>query len=98
MAIYLATGDPDAKAEGDQIAVSFPSGSGVVEIALTPHQAMQLSVFVKRAVTGILDEAKHRPTGEVIAFPTKRVLSLAKRERDLNAVIRDFPDAFTATR
>ena len=94
--IALATGNPSAKVEGEQIAVEIPSGKGSVTIALDPHQAMTLAVMTRRAAEEILVGARHRPTGEVIAFPTKRVLSLAKREREVSAVIRDFPDAFTA--
>jgi len=73
MAVYLATGEPIAKVEGDQIAVSIPSGKGSVEIALDPHQAFELVRQTRAACMEVFDEVRARPTCDLIAFPSERI-------------------------
>lgn len=64
--IALCTGTPSAKAEGDHIIATIPSGEGVVQIALTPHQAIHLNRLIGRAAISQLEQA--RVTAEVVPF------------------------------
>ena len=95
--IFLATGTPTAKIEGDQIAVTIPSGKDSIIIALTYGQARHFAETTIRTVNAAIAAANREaaPTAELIALP-KCLPSLARRERKVADVIRAYPDAFTS--
>ena len=73
--ILLATGEPNAKVEGDKIAVTIGSGRDSVTIALDPHQAMMLATTTRRAASELIEATRFRPTGELVDFASaKRAL------------------------
>ena len=73
--ILLATGEPNAKVEGDKIAVTIGSGKDSVTIALDPHQAMMLVERTRRATSQMIEATRFRPTGEIVDFASaKRAL------------------------
>lgn len=77
--LILTTGKPRAEIEGEQIIVTLPSGKDKIQIALSLHEASWLSGITRRAVMDFLDEASHRPTAEVIPFPTKKRVKAGRR-------------------
>lgn len=75
MAIFLASTDPTANVEGDQIAMSFKSGDETVTVALSLNQAFWLQTELNRSGCQLIRETQRRPVpacAQVIAFPTDR--------------------------
>lgn len=75
MAIFLATSDPTAKAEGDQIEVNFKSGKDTVAFALSLNQAFMLFQRLQRSSCDLMRETQERRVpacAEIIAFPSER--------------------------
>ena len=71
----VATTDPTANIEGEQIAVSFKSGDETVTVALSLHQATRLVHSLKGEVLDMITETKTRPVpqcAQIIAFPQRR--------------------------
>jgi hypothetical protein len=75
--LFLSTGRATAKVdEWDRVIISVPNGDGApVEIALSFHEAMALSVVTKRTVADGLDTVRLAtpPSGEIIAFTRRSV-------------------------
>lgn len=71
MAIFLATTDPTANCDGDNIAVSFKSGEETVTLSLSLNQAFALQQQINRASLSLMRETQARPVpacAEIIAF------------------------------
>jgi hypothetical protein len=71
--IVLANGEPRAEAQGEQIVVTIPSGKFVIEIALSPHQALNLLGDTRHAVEAVFACLKQRTNAEVIPFKGKQI-------------------------
>ncbi len=72
MAILLASTDPTANVEGDQIAMSFKSGDETVTVALSLNQAFMLQQHLNRSGLELMRETQARPVpqcAQIIAFP-----------------------------
>jgi hypothetical protein len=72
IAIVLATGEPRAEARGEQIIVTIPSGKDVIEIALSPHQALNLLGDTRLAIEAVFADLKQRANAEVIPLKGSR--------------------------
>lgn len=71
MAIFLATTDPTAKEDGEQIALSFQSGAETVTVALSLNQAFMLQQRLNRAGANAMRERQRRPVpacAQIIPF------------------------------
>tara|TARA_R100000655_G_scaffold46040_1_gene82947 strand:+ start:775 stop:1008 length:234 start_codon:yes stop_codon:yes gene_type:complete len=71
MAIFLASTDPTANVEGDQIAMSFKSGDETVTVALSLNQAFILQQHLNRSGLELMRETQRRPLpacAEIIQF------------------------------
>lgn len=68
--IILATGAPSVEVEGDQLAVSFPSGKDAVTIAIEPHHAKLLCFALREAGEAVI-AARRQASAQIIAFPVR---------------------------
>jgi hypothetical protein len=68
--MYLCTGSPSTTTQDDRIIVSIPSGQMIVQIALTPHQALMLATKVGRDADAFVEEA--RKSASLISFRGKK--------------------------
>mgnify|MGYP005850491667 CR=1 FL=1 len=71
MAIYLVTGEPTAKVEGAQVAISFPSGKGTVTVAIEPQQAKMLCHELREASFDAIEARRAESMGVILAFPNR---------------------------
>lgn len=71
MSIYLATDQADAKADGNKVILTIPSGETSLQVSLDIHQATMLAQRTMREVRDFLSETARRPLpacAQIIAF------------------------------
>ncbi|MFC4293559.1 hypothetical protein ACFO0A_00645 [Novosphingobium tardum] len=69
--IALCTASPTADYDGDYVTVTVPSGKEVVQIALTPQQAILLAIAANNAGVAAFKElvAGSAQSAEILRFP-----------------------------
>lgn len=63
---FNTTDQPSAKVEDERVVIEVPSGSTIITICLSPHQAMHLSRAASLAAAQAMDDS--RASAEVIPF------------------------------